>query len=86
MHKGRALSLPRAETPTHFVMMGIDVDLDRAMRIATEQVVEFLVHDKGQSAADAYILASIACDFHVAEAVDLTQVVVGKIPKDVFRR
>jgi len=31
-------------------------------------------------------LASIACDFHVAEAVDLTQVVVGKIPKDVFRK
>jgi len=86
LHKGRALSLPRAETPTHFVMMGIDVDLDRAMRLATEQVVEFLVHDKGLSAADAYTLASIACDFHVAEAVDLTQVVVGKIPKDVFRK
>jgi len=86
LYKGATLSLPRAETPTHFVMMGIDVDLDRAMRIATEQVIEFLVHDKGLSPADAYTLASVACDFHVAEAVDLTQVVVGKVPKDVFRR
>jgi acetamidase/formamidase len=31
-----------------------------------------------------YVVASLACDFHVAEAVDLTQVVVGKIPKGIF--
>jgi hypothetical protein len=30
-------------------------------------------------------LASVGCDFHVAEAVDLTQVIVGNIPKNVFR-
>ena len=86
MHKSRALTLPRAETPMHYVVMGIDVDLDRAMRIATEQAVDFLTREKGLSPADAYVLASIACDFHVAEAVDLTQVVVGKIPKALFRR
>lgn len=86
LHKGRTLSGPRAETATHYVLMGIDVDLDRAMRLATAAVVEFLVQEKGMTPADAYTLASIGCDFHVAEAVDLTQVVVGKIPKDVFRR
>lgn len=85
LHKGRALAGPRAETATHYVLMGIDVDLDRAMRLATAAVVEFLVEEKGLTTAEAYTLASIACDFHVAEAVDLTQVVVGKIPKDVFR-
>lgn len=85
LHKGKALTLPRAETPTHYVMMGIDVDLDRAMRIATQEVIDFLIEEKQLSPADAYTLASIACDFHIAEAVDLTQVVVGKIPKAVFR-
>ncbi|MEZ5288288.1 MAG: hypothetical protein R2712_26500 [Vicinamibacterales bacterium] len=65
--------------------MGIDTDLDRAMRVATQQVIDFLVTEKHLTPADAYALASIACDFHVAEAVDLTQVVVGKIPKHVFR-
>ena len=85
LHKGKALNGPRAETATHYVMMGIDVDLDRAMRLATAEVIDFLTGEKGLSPADAYALASIACDFHVAEAVDLTQVVVGKIPKDVFR-
>jgi acetamidase/formamidase len=86
LHKGKALAVPRAETATHYVMMGIDVDLDRAMRLATAEVIDFLTREKGLTPADAYTLASIACDFHVAEAVDLTQVVVGKIPKDVFRR
>jgi acetamidase/formamidase len=86
VHKGRALTLPRAETPTHHVVMGIDLDLDRAMRIAVEQAVDFLTREKGLSPTDAYVLASIACDFHIAEAVDLTQVVVGKIPKSIFRK
>jgi acetamidase/formamidase len=86
LHKGKALAGPRAETATHYVMMGIDLDLDRAMRLATAEVIDFLTREKGLSPADAYTLASIACDFHIAEAVDLTQVVGGKIPKDVFRR
>lgn len=86
LHKQRRLTAPRAETPTHYVVMGIDIDLDRAMRIATQEAVNFLIADKGLSAEDAYTVASIACDFHVAEAVDLTQVIVGKIPKAIFRR
>ena len=43
------------------------------------------IAEKKLSPADAYTLASIACDFHIAESVDLTQVVVGKVPKAVFR-
>ena len=86
LHKNHPLDLPRAETPTHYVVMGIDVDLDRALRIATAQAVEFLMREKGLNASDAYTVASIACDFHIAEAVDLTQVVVGKIPKNIFTR
>jgi len=85
LHKRQAAAAPYAETPTHYVMMGIDTDLDRAMRLATTRVVEFLVKEKQLTPADAYALASIACDFHVAEAVDLTQVVVGMIPKSLFK-
>lgn len=33
---------------------------------------------------DTLSLASIAVNFHVAEAVDLTQLVSGKIPKSLF--
>lgn len=31
-------------------------------------------------------IASIAVDFHIAEVVDDTQVVAGKIPKNLFMR
>jgi acetamidase/formamidase len=85
LHQGKTIPLPRAETKTHYVMMGIDRDLNRAMRIAAQEVVNFLVADKGLAPGEAYALASIACDFHVAEAVDLTQLVVGKVPKDLFK-
>lgn len=84
VHKGRTLSGPRAETDTHYLMMGIDLDLDRAMRHATWEVVDFLVKEKGLTPAKALSLASIAVDFRVGEVVDLTQVVVGYIPKSLF--
>ena len=66
------------------MIMGIDLDLDRAMRQATWEVVDFLVKHKGLTPAKALSLASIAVDFRVGEVVDLTQVVVGYIPKDIF--
>jgi len=84
LHKGRSIAAPRAETATHYIMMGIDLDLDRALRMAVREVVSFLVEEKGLTPDKAFSLASIAVDFHVAEAVDLTQLVSGKIPKSLF--
>lgn len=84
VHKGVTISGPRAETDTHYLIMGIDVDLDRAARRATRQVVDFLVREKGLTPAKALSLASIAVDFRISEVVDLTQVVTGFIPKDIF--
>ena len=84
VHKGKTIGAPRAETDTHYIMMGIDLDLDRALRKAVQEVVDFLVEKKGLTADKAFSLASIAVDFHVAEAVDLTQLVSGKIPKSLF--
>jgi acetamidase/formamidase len=84
VHKAKTISGPRAETPTHHIVMGIDLDLDRAMRLATREAVDFLVKEKGLSREKAFSLASIAVDFHVAEVVDLTQLVAGMIPKSLF--
>ena len=86
VHKGRAPSSPRAEDEDYYMVMGIDVDLDRAARQATWEVVEFLGEEKGLSPAKALSLASIAVDFRVSEVVDLTQVVTGYIPKNIFVR
>ena len=86
VHKGRAPSSPWAEDDDFYMVMGIDLDLDRATRAATWEVVEFLGEEKGLSPAKALSLASIAVDFRVSEVVDLTQVVTGYIPKSIFVR
>lgn len=86
LHEDRELTAPRAETATHYVLMGIDLDLDRALQKAVEEVVAFLAEEHGLSPDRALSLASIAVDFQVAEAVDLTQVVTGRIPKSLFGR
>jgi acetamidase/formamidase len=84
LHKGKTIEWPRAENDEFYIMMGIDLDLNRAMRIATLEVVKFLVEEKGLTQAKAFSLASIAVDFRVAEVVDGTQVITGNIPKSLF--
>lgn len=84
VHEGVSISGPRAETATHWIMMGIDLDLDRALQKAVREVIDFLVAEKGLTPDKAFSLASIAVDFHIAEAVDLTQLVAGMIPKSLF--
>ena len=64
--------------------MGIDHDLDRAQRIAVQEVINFLVEEKGLTVAKAFSLASIGINFVASEVVDRTQVVSGKIPKRLF--
>jgi acetamidase/formamidase len=84
VHEGVSIPGPRAETATHWIMMGIDLDLDRALQKAVREVIDFLVAEKGLTPDEAFSLASIAVDFDVAEAVDLTQLVAGMIPKSLF--
>jgi acetamidase/formamidase len=87
VHKdaGRAMRSPRAEDATHYYAMGMDIDLNTAMKNAAQETVDFLRERKSLSAADAYSLASIAVDFRVAEAVDAVQMVYGAIPKAIFK-
>jgi acetamidase/formamidase len=84
LHKGKTIEWPRAETDTHFILMGIDHDFNRAMRIATLEVVKFLVEEMGFTTPKAFSLASIGVDFKVTEVVDGTQVASGYIPKSLF--
>lgn len=84
LHRDRSLTLPRAENATHHMLMGIALDLDRAARDATWEVVDFLVEEHGLTPAEALSLASVAVDFRVSEVVDLTQVVTGYVPKAIF--
>jgi len=87
VHKGagRTMFWPRAEDANYYYAMGMDLDLDVAMKHAAQETVNFLRDKKGLSTADAYSLASIGVDFRIAEVVDAVQVVYGAIPKKIFK-
>ncbi len=87
LHKGagKALKYPIAEDKDNFYIMGMDTDLDVALRSAVEETVGFLVRQAGMSAADAYSLASVGIDFAVAEAVDHNLNIYGSILKKMFK-
>ena len=84
VHKDRSLLWPRAETPTHYISMGLDPDLDEAARLATREMVDFLVAELGLNPGDAYVLCSVALDLRVTELVDGTKGVHGMLAKALF--
>ncbi len=83
---GKSMQWPRAEDAAHYYSMGMDPDLDAALKNAVQETVDFLQHRAGLSAADAYALASLSVDFRVGEAVNNVKMVYGMIPKKLFRR
>ena len=85
MRKGRRITWPQAETPAHIITMGLDADLDKAAQIATREMVDYLVAEKGLSRDDALILCSLAMELHVTQVVDGTKGVHAMLPKAVFR-
>lgn len=70
----------------HYILMGMDSDLDAALKNAVQETVGFLQDHAGLSAADAYALASLSVDFRVGEAVNNIKMVYGMIPKKLFRK
>jgi acetamidase/formamidase len=84
VRKDMKLVWPRAETPTHWIAMGLDEDLNKAVRLATEEAVSFLMEKKGMSRADAYTLVSVAVDLHITELVDQVKGVHAMIPKSIL--
>jgi acetamidase/formamidase len=77
---------PRAEDAAHYYPMGMDADLDVALKNAVQEAVGFLQRHAGLSLAEAYALCSLAVDFRVGEAVNLVKMVYGVIPKRLFPR
>jgi acetamidase/formamidase len=78
------LTWPRAETPTHYITMGLSPDLLEATKGAVRETIDFLVNEKKLTREDAYTLASVAVDFDITQAVDGTLGVHVMIPKSLF--
>lgn len=85
LHKNRLLKYPEAETPTHYILMGLDKDLDVASHTAIANTVEFLKERKGLDFFDALTLCSIAVDYEVTQVVDGTKGIHAMVPKSLFK-
>ncbi len=84
VRKDMHLKWPRAETPTHYITMGLNEDLSQAARLAVREAVDFLATEKHMSREDAYMLASVAVDFCITQLVDGNKGVHAMIPKSIF--
>jgi acetamidase/formamidase len=85
VRKGKQIRWPRAETPAHFITMGLHPDLNEAARMATREMIELLVSEKGMTRDEAYILCSLAADLRVTQLVDDTKGVHALLAKSIFR-
>jgi acetamidase/formamidase len=70
VRKDMHLDWPIAETPTDWIVMGMDRDLTKATQICVQQMVNFLMRKKNLSRVEAYRLASIAGNLRITELVD----------------
>ena len=87
LHKagdGPPLTYPRGETPTHWITMGMDPDLDRCLEMALRDMIALLGDKAGLSREDAYTLCSLAVDFRITQSVNGHKGVHGLLRKDLM--
>ena len=83
VHK-QSLNFPRAITPTHYISMGMDVDLDDAAKQALRNMIKWLTEIKPWTAEEAYVFCSLACDLHVTQLVDGNKGIHAMVSRSVL--
>ena len=78
------LAYPKAETPTHFISMGMHEDLDMAMKQALREMIGFICGRSNLSREEAYQFCSLAVDFHVTQTVNGEKGVHGMLKKGLL--
>jgi acetamidase/formamidase len=85
VRKDMKIDWPRAESPTHWIVMGLNPNLEEAMKMAVRETINFITEKFPKlSRQEAYMIASIAVDYHVTQVVDGTKGIHGMIPKAIF--
>ena len=88
VRKDMKLEWPRIETRTHWISVGFDEDLNKAMVNAVREAVDFLAAQKmvPLTRYEAYSLVSMVGDCRVSQVVDVRKGVHCMIPKSVFTK
>jgi acetamidase/formamidase len=80
--KGRPLEWPRVETPTHWLTVGYDEDLNKALDILRTETAKFIAEQRGVGAAEAQRIMQQSWDCRVAEVVNIVKGLYCFNPKD----
>ena len=78
------LTGPFAETADYWIPIGLDPDLNEAMKKATREAVRFLSEKMGMDRATAFAYLSAATDFEISQVVDRTKGIHALIRKQDF--
>jgi len=84
VRKDMRLRVPQAESPTHYITMGLDTDLDDAAKMALREMIAFLTQRLGITNDQAYHLCSLAVDLHVTQTVNNVRGVHAMIDKSLL--
>ena len=76
--------VPFAETPDYWIAIGLDPDLNEAMKKSTREAIRFLSEKMGMDRATAFAYLSAAADFEVSQVVDRTKGIHALIRKKDF--
>src|SRR5260221_2691505 len=81
--KNMKLDMPRVETPTHWITMGFDNDLNVAWNQALAQTIKFIGEQRGQSAEAAALTLASVSDCRVSQVVNIKKGIHCLTLKDV---
>jgi acetamidase/formamidase len=81
-----AFTWPIIENSTHWMIVGLNVDLFEAMKLASRNAIDFLVKTQKLSPEESYQFLSLVGDFEIAEAVNGIKNVTVHLPKNVFSK
>jgi acetamidase/formamidase len=84
LHPELSLTMPRAETPAGTLTFGFDADLNEAMAVALEAMVDLVGERLGVGRAEALALASVAVDLRVTQVANETWGVHAVLPPAAF--
>lgn len=84
VHKDMALEGPMGETEDAWIAVGLDQDLDEAMKKSVREYLRIMNEEYGLTKPDALLYGSAAIDFEVSQVVDIVKGIHGVIPKSAF--
>ncbi|WP_187430305.1 hypothetical protein ROLI_027070 [Roseobacter fucihabitans] len=86
VRKDLDLTYPQAETPTHYITMGMAPDLDRCAEMALRDMIALVSERAGICREDAYMLCSLAGDLRITQTVNREKGVHMMMAKNLIDR